>query len=300
MLWLAVTALLSIIKDTALGLGKLLAPAYFKKSVAGDVVLITGAGSGLGRILAKKMARLGAVVVCVDINKAENDKTVKMMTVNGLRAFGFQCDVSDREQVYKMASEVRRLVGDVSILVNNAGIANGQYLLDTPDERIQKTFDVNVLAHFWTIKAFLPRMMEMGKGHIVTVASIAGMQGTCRLADYCSSKFANMGMDESLRHELQVLGFGHSIQTTVVCPYYIDTGMFAGVRSSVLPIYEPEQVVDLMLDGILLNKMIVLIPWYFRFLKAALGSLPREAYFKMYSFFGADTGLDKAQMRAAS
>lgn len=89
------------------------------------------------------------------------------------------------------------------------------------------------MAHFWTIKAFLPRMIDMGKGHIVTVASIAGMMGTSRLSDYCSSKFANVGMDESLRHELQVLGHGDKIKTTVVCPYYIDTGMFSGVRSSV-------------------------------------------------------------------
>ena len=100
-------------------------------------------------------------------------------------------------------------------------------------EKIIRTFNVNVLAHFWTIKTFLPHMINAGKGHIVTVASLAGHAGTNKMVDYCASKFANIGMDEAMKVELMVQGLDTDITTTVVCPYYISTGMFAGVQSLV-------------------------------------------------------------------
>ena len=95
-------------------------------------------------------------------------------------------------------------MGHVSILVNNAGIVSGTALLDTPDSKIIRTFDVNILAHFWTLKAFLPAMISQKDGHIVNVASLAGHSGTHKLVDYCASKFAAVGLDEALRVELFV------------------------------------------------------------------------------------------------
>ena len=95
-------------------------------------------------------------------------------------------------------------MGHVSILVNNDGIVSGTALLDTPDSKIIRTFDVNILAHFWTLKAFLPAMISRQDGHIVNVASLAGHSGINKLVDYCASKFAAVGLDESLRVELFV------------------------------------------------------------------------------------------------
>lgn len=110
-------------------------------------------------------------------------------------------------------------------MVNNAGIVSGKVLLDCTDEQILRTFDVNTLAHFWvtrflfvfvsilwssflnflqTVKSFLADMIMQDQGHIVTVASLAGLTGSDRLVDYCSSKFAAVGFDESLRTELVV------------------------------------------------------------------------------------------------
>ena len=96
------------------------------------------------------------------------------------------------------------------------------------------------MAHFWTVKAFLPEMIVAKKGHIVSTASLAGHGGTNKLVDYCASKFANVGFDEALRTELYVGGHADYIHTTCICPYYISTGMFEGVQSkassiSVLP-----------------------------------------------------------------
>lgn len=96
---------------------------------------------------------------------------------------------------------------------------------------IERSFNVNVVAHFWTVKAFLPTMIEKDHGHIVTIASMAGYVGIAKLIDYCSSKFAAVGFDEALRLELEMMGV-ENVQTTVICPYFIQaTGMFDDVNS---------------------------------------------------------------------
>ena len=151
-----------------------------------------------------------------------------------------------REAIYKAAKQTKSEVGVVSILVNNAGIVNGTALLDTSDERIIRTFDVNIMAHFWTIKAFLPDMISQKRGHLVNVASLAGHSGTNKLVDYCASKFAAVGLDESLRVELFVQGHGDTVRTTVICPYYINTGMFAGVQVASIKHYTFTKTIRVM------------------------------------------------------
>merc|ERR1711931_399147 len=98
--------------------------------------------------------------------------------------------MSSREDIYRVAEKTKEQVGLVTILVNNAGIVSGSTLLETPDTKIVKTFEVNILAHFWTIKAFMPDMIEKKRGHIVNIASLAGQASINKLVDYCSSKFA--------------------------------------------------------------------------------------------------------------
>lgn len=117
------------------------------------------------------------------------------------------------------------------MLFNNAGVVSGRALLDTPDHLIERSFSVNTLAHFWTVKAFLPTMLEKDHGHIVSIASMAGYVGIPKLIDYCASKFATVGFDEALRLELEMLG-ANGVHTTVICPYFIQaTGMFDDVNS---------------------------------------------------------------------
>lgn len=119
----------------------------------------------------------------------------------------------------------------VTLLFNNAGVVSGRALLDTPDHLIERSFSVNTLSHFWTVKAFLPTMLEKDHGHIISIASMAGYVGIPKLIDYCSSKFAAVGFDEALRLELEMLG-ADGVHTTVICPYFIQaTGMFEDVNS---------------------------------------------------------------------
>ncbi|TGZ37228.1 Short chain dehydrogenase/reductase family 16C member 6, partial [Temnothorax longispinosus] len=132
------------------------------------------------------------------------EETVKLVRAAGGTCYGYVCDLCDRADIYKKAKIIREEVGKVTILINNAGIVTGMKFLDTPDKLIIQTMDVNVMSHFWTVKAFLPTMLENNKGHIVSVASLAGQCGIPKLVDYCTSKFAAMGFDEALRMELEV------------------------------------------------------------------------------------------------
>ena len=126
-----------------------------RKDVTNEVVFVTGAGSGLGRLLALKMAKLGSTVVCVDINKEANEATMNQIKSSGSEAFAYVCDCSRREDIYRVADLVKKEVGDVTILINNAGIVSGKKFMDTPDGLIQKTFEVNTMAHCWVSVLFV-------------------------------------------------------------------------------------------------------------------------------------------------
>jgi all-trans-retinol dehydrogenase (NAD+) len=117
----------------------------------------------------------------------------------------------------------------VDILINNAGIVSGKKILDITERDLKKTFDVNAISHVFTVKEFLPEMLKQDKGHIVSIVSVAGIIGVPGLSDYCGSKFAAFGIDESLRLELKNLK--SNVTTTCVCPYFINTGMFEGVKT---------------------------------------------------------------------
>jgi len=263
-------------------------PRRFRyKDVTGQVILITGAGSGIGKLMAQKFAlKHGARVVAWDINEKGNEETVASIRSAGGQCYGFTVDVSSRETIYAAAKKVKAQVGKVDILINNAGIVSGKRLLDTPDESIVKTFEVNSLSNFWTVKAFLPDMLETGRGHIVTIASLAGLFGSNRLVDYCASKFAAVGFDEALKNEIKV-ELGHqNIHSTLVCPYYINTGMFDGVRSKIIPLLKPEPVVNDIVAGILTNQEQIVVPRYVYALIVLKLIVPGEVGRRVASAFG--------------
>lgn len=130
--------------------------------------------------------------------------TINFLKSLGLSAKGYAVDVSDREAVYRTAAKVREEIGPVDILINNAGIVCCKPLLELSDKMIETTYAVNILAHYWTIKAFLPDMIRQKKGHITTIASVTGMVGTYGCTDYGATKFACIGLHESLDCELKV------------------------------------------------------------------------------------------------
>lgn len=171
-------------------------------------------------------------------------------------------DLTSREAIEAAGKALLQKVGRVDILVNNAGIVSGKPLLECSPETIERTMDVNINAHFWTCRAFLPGMIERKKGHVVTIASMAGHTGVPRLADYAASKFAAVGFDESLRVEMKKYNTG--VKTTCVCPFYISTGMFDGVKSRIpflMPILTPEYVSTEIVAAVKRNDEVLMMPY---------------------------------------
>ncbi|MDR2194905.1 MAG: SDR family oxidoreductase [Treponema sp.] len=262
------------------------------------VVVITGGASGIGRLMSLKFAAQGARVVAWDMNRnglshLENEAAEKHLFVKGMA-----CDVSDKNAVYELAKTVARDIGAVDVLVNNAGVVSGKPLLNTPDEHIIATMNVNVLAHFWTCKAFLPSMLERNSGHIVTIASAAGLIGVKGLADYSASKFAVFGFDESIRMELRALK--SAVRTTVVCPFFINTGMFDGVKTKfplLLPILQSGYVADRIVHAVLKNKTRLILPW-FASTTLLLRLFPPAILDVIAGFFGINHSMDEFKGRS--
>uniref|UniRef100_A0A667X610 Short-chain dehydrogenase/reductase 3 n=1 Tax=Myripristis murdjan TaxID=586833 RepID=A0A667X610_9TELE len=256
------------------------------KCIDGELCLITGAGGALGRLFAMEFAKEGAHLVLWDCNAAANEQTAKVARELGAKVYTYTVDLSRRQSIYETAERVRVEVGDVTILVNNAGVVAGRRLLECPDELLERTLLVNCHALFWMTKAFLPQMKAKNHGHIVTIASALGLFSTA--CDYCASKFGAVGFHESLTHELQAECLD-GIKTTLVCPYIVDTGMFAGKElRSLIPPLDPLYTVQQSMNAILAEQQMICIPrlMYIPFLARAL--LPWEANVATYRFMGGD------------
>jgi len=231
--------------------------------IRGKVALVTGGANGIGRLLADAFAADGARLILWDIDEQALLRAKDALSARGHSVDTQVVDLTSPEQIAAAAREALSAHGKVDILINNAGIVSGKPLLELSAADIERTFQVNAIALFHTVRAFLPAMLEDDSGHIVTIASAAGLAGTAKLTDYCSSKFAAVGFDESLRFELKQQG--SKVVTTVVCPFYVATDMFAGVNtrfSWLLPIIAPEDLVRRIVRAVSRNRRRLLMPWF--------------------------------------
>lgn len=275
------------------------------KDLKGQIVLITGGGSGLGRLMSFEFVKLGSTVVLVDLHVDSANKVaeecVALAKELGIAAnvHAFQCDVSDRDTIYRICKEIKEKIGKVDVLVNNAGIVTGKPFFECKDEMIKKTMAVNVEAHFWLVKALVPDMIAANHGHLVTIASAAGWAGVNGLADYCASKYAAVGFDESIRLELRkkrVTG----VKTTCVCPFYINTGMFQGVKTRfplLLPILEPEYVVSKIMSAIQNDQALLMTPRLLYLTPMLRTLLPVSLFDWAADFLGVTSSMDEFKGR---
>ena len=261
--------------------------------IATSHVLVTGGASGLGRGVALRCAEVGASVTILDLDAGGAERAAaEAAALGAAQALGLPCDVSDRGQVAAVAERVLAERGPVDILVNNAGVVGGKLLLDLSDEQIERTCGVNQMALFWVTRAFLPAMVARDSGHVVNVASAAGLIGTPKETDYAASKFAAVGFTEALHFELRRVA--PHVRTTVVTPFYIDTGMFEGVKTKVpllLPILREADVVDAIVDAIRRDRGKVELPFMVRTLPA-MRLLPGWAFDRLADVFGVTSNMD--------
>ncbi|MGE3443532.1 MAG: SDR family oxidoreductase [Acidimicrobiia bacterium] len=254
----------------------------------GATVLVTGGASGIGRLVALSCAAKGSRIVLWDIDAPALDAVADEIRRRGADVVTAVCDLGSRHAIEAAAAEC----GAVDVLVNNAGIVSGKPLLETTPEQIERTFAVNALAPIWTTRAFLAGMIERKRGHIVNVSSAAAISAPPRLTDYAASKWALVGFDEALRLELR--RGRRKVRTTIVCPFYIKTGLFEGAKTrfrSILPILEPEAVADRIVGAIEGNKSRVVMP-RFVYTGYVARVLPIRIYDALMSVFGISRSMD--------
>lgn len=267
-------------------------------SLNDSTVLITGGGSGIGRLMALECARRGARIVIWDLDAANGRAVAAELRAAGFEATSQAVNVADDAAVAKAARAVITKLGGVDVLINNAGIVNGKPLLEGTNDGIRRTFDVNVVAHYWTTRAFVPGMIDRNRGRVVTIASASGLVGVSKLTDYSASKHAVIGFTESLRNELR--GAGSAVNTLTVNPFYISTGLFDGVATKVpwlLPILKPEAVASAVVRAIESNALTLNLPRLVGIVPV-LRFLPTRAFDWVADLLGVNQTMDQFRGRA--
>ncbi|CDS42217.1 epidermal retinal dehydrogenase 2 [Echinococcus multilocularis] len=288
-----------------------------------DLILITGAASGIGRLLAILLSKYCDRIIALDKDIVGLEETASRVSKqHNVSLICYECDISNRNAIKKCAADIRRDHGRVTMLINNAAIVNGNFLLDIPSVKVEKLIQVNFLAPFYLVKEFLPGMLgsayetamecipqslrvipavsntercfgNPAKGHLVFLSSVASQTICPGLSDYCASKAGLSAMAETLRLEMEALEMSKSIAVTDIRPFLIDTGMFEGFdsRLPVLPILEPEEVAKRIVKAIRYRERTVYIPWITWFIPLVHRILPYPVLVIMFKISGALDGM---------
>lgn len=175
------------------------------KNFANKIIVITGAGSGMGRAYALEFSRLGARLALNDYDPVGLAETVSLLENSAAPSvFSQAFDVGNREAMYAFAEAVQQHLGNAHVVINNAGVGGGgQPVWAMQDADYERTLQINFFGVVYGTRAFLPQLLANGEGAIVNISSIFGLVGTPSASDYCAAKFAVRGFTESLMVELQ-------------------------------------------------------------------------------------------------
>lgn len=241
-----------------------------KSKLNNKTVLVTGAGSGIGREIALAFASAGAYLILSDVNETGMQETGKLISAIGAKWEAHVANVASRDDMQALATKVDAKHGALDVLVNNAGIGSAGRFLDTSLDTWDKVLDVNVKGVVHGCHYFLPAMVAAGKGgSVVNLASMAAFLAPREMSIYAASKFAVLGFSESLRSEMAE----HNIHVTAICPGVINTpivqntimeGKVAndGLRDKAQKMYQrrnysPQKVAQAVVKAVLHKKSVV-------------------------------------------
>ena len=197
------------------------------QSFKNKVALVTGASSGIGEAIAVALAREGATVILTARDKAKLEDVRQQCIKAGGDAWVHAAEVSDEKQMEALADAVHAKHPALDILINNAGVVMGGFTWEVESADWHRLHDINVMGVVHGIRAFVPKMIARRQGgHIVNMASVSGLVGTRGMGTYSASKFAVIGLSESLRMELH----RNKIGVSVVCPGYVKTPIQSKVK----------------------------------------------------------------------
>jgi short-subunit dehydrogenase len=228
------------------------------KPLTDKEVLLTGASRGLGVDMARRFAKEGSRLALAARSAGELEQVRSELEAGGAQAIAVPTDVSDLQSLQALVKEVESLLGQVDVLVNNAGLEDPLDYEITPPETMERIVQVNVTGTMWLTRLVVPSMIERHSGHIVNISSVAGITPVPHNAVYSATKHAIVGLSRSLRIELAE----HGIGVSVVCPGFVRGGMFA--RSGLdapktAGSVSMEQVADAVVGAVLGNKGEVIV-----------------------------------------
>lgn len=199
---------------------------------SGQVAVVTGAARGLGRGLAGELVRRGASVVLADLQEETVQETARELAGEGAEVESAVVDVADPDAMHALARRVLDRFGRLDFAVNNAGVvpSGAKPMWEADLQEWRRTVDVNLFGVLHGVRAFVPHLVEAGRGHVINVASLAGLAGTPLTASYGATKHAVVALSEMLEAELAMKGL--SIGVSVVCPGFVRTSMTEGMQDA--------------------------------------------------------------------
>lgn len=252
----------------------------------GKKVLITGGASGIGKIMARKsLERKCSHLILLDINEEGLKSVALEFSHFNIPVHTYTIDLSSLEQIKEISNQIKSTFGGVDILINNAGIVFGKYFYEHTHSEIAKSLLINSNAVMHLTLEFLPLMMENNAGAICNIASSAGLISNPKMSVYAASKWAVVGWSDSLRLEMETLK--KDISVTTFMPYYINTGMFDGVKSKLLPILKPEPTAEKIMNAIERKTKMLATPLPYWFIRLSQGIMPLPVFdWVMKNVFG--------------
>ncbi|XP_063219563.1 17-beta-hydroxysteroid dehydrogenase 13-like isoform X2 [Bacillus rossius redtenbacheri] len=248
-----------------------------QKSIEGQVVLVTGAGHGIGKNIALHMGKLQATVVCWDKDETSNSSTAQEINHLGGRAVAYTVDVSEREQVMEAARQTEKVVGHVAMLINNVGVYPVKQILDWSHADLSELVQVNFFSHFWTLQAFLPGMISRNNGHVVAISSAAAIAPVASEVPYSASKAAVTALMDGMQQEAY-FDSKCKIKFTTVHPYYTATRNDLPVKFEIrFDRLSPGYVSAEIVKGILQEREMVSVPRFMLFWIYFMRCLPQKA-----------------------
>lgn len=225
------------------------------QSLKGKNALITGAGKGIGKATALALAEEGVNLILVARTAADVEAVAKEAEAKGVKAIALAADVAE---IVSVTTAVERAVaefGHIDILLNNAGVGKFGKFLDLTPEEFEHIIKVNLFGTYYTTRAVLPGMIEQQSGDIINVSSTAGLRGAAATSAYSASKFAVMGLTESLMQEVRK----HNIRVTAMAPSTIATDMAKDLNltdGNPEKVMQAEDFAELVVAQLKLNKRV--------------------------------------------
>ncbi len=210
-----------------------------RKSLAGQVAVITGAGRGIGAAIASRLATMDATVVLCGRSQAPLQATAKAISATGGRTEVIACDVTNDHSVEALARQVEQKFGRTDIVVNNAGVGSfSKPLHELPPDAWETVLNTNLRGVYFMIRSFAPLLIRQKGGHIINISSLAGKNALPNGAAYAASKWGLDGLSYSVAEELR----GYNIRVSVVCPGSVNTDLSPHTGKNAAKILQPDDV----------------------------------------------------------